>query len=133
VKLDNKVYDVVKAIAMIWLPGLGTLYAVVAGIWHLPAPEQVVGTITGVDAFLGGILKVSTVSYNASDDKYDGVLNVTTQPDGTVVHQLNVQTEPEDIPNQDAFLLKVQNNTAPATPAPPAPTNLTDPRLMRQQ
>ena len=61
--MSNKVYDILKAIALIWLPALGTLYSMLAGIWGLPYAEQVVGTITAVDAFLGVILGISSKQY----------------------------------------------------------------------
>lgn len=62
--MSNKVYDILKKIAMYWLPGLGTLYFTLAGIWGLPYGEQIVGTITAVDTFLGVILGISTAQYN---------------------------------------------------------------------
>ena len=62
--LDNKTYDLLKWIAMIVLPALGTLYFALASIWGLPYGEQIVGTITAIDAFLGAILGVSTHNYN---------------------------------------------------------------------
>lgn len=62
-KLPNKVYDVLKWIAMYLLPALGTLYFALAGIWNFPYGEQVVGTITAVDTFLGVLLGISTAQY----------------------------------------------------------------------
>lgn len=63
-KLNNKVYDILKWIAQYLLPSLGTLYFALAGIWGLPYGEQVVGTITAVDTFIGVILGISTIQYN---------------------------------------------------------------------
>ena len=62
-KLSNETYDVLKWIAQIFLPALGTLYFALASIWGLPFGEQVVGTITAVDAFLGALLQISTINY----------------------------------------------------------------------
>lgn len=62
--MDNKMYDILKWIAQILLPALGTLYFALASIWGLPYAEQIVGTITAVDAFLGAILGISTYMYN---------------------------------------------------------------------
>lgn len=62
--LSNKAYDVLKFIAQIVLPALGTLYFALASIWGFPYGEQIVGTITAVDAFLGALLGISTVQYN---------------------------------------------------------------------
>lgn len=66
-KLNNKMYDILKWIAVLFLPALGTLYFSVAGIWDLPYGEQIVGTITAIDTFLGVILGISTVQYNKSN------------------------------------------------------------------
>ena len=57
-------YDVLKWIAQYFLPAIGTLYFALAGIWGLPYGEQVVGTITAVDTFLGVILGISSAQYN---------------------------------------------------------------------
>lgn len=62
--LKNETYDLLKWIAMIVLPALGTLYFALAAIWGLPYGEQIVGTITAIDAFLGALLGVSTSKYN---------------------------------------------------------------------
>lgn len=61
--MNNKVYDILKWIAQIVLPAAGTLYFALSQIWGLPYGEQVVGTITAVDAFLGAILGVSSMNY----------------------------------------------------------------------
>lgn len=67
--LSNKAYDILKWIAMYLLPALGTLYFALAGIWSFPYGEEVVGTITAVDTFLGVLLGISTAQYN----KVEGV------------------------------------------------------------
>lgn len=69
-KMSNKVYDILKWIAQYLLPALGTLYFALSTIWGLPYGEQVVGTITAIDAFLGAILGISSMQYkkeNAPD------------------------------------------------------------------
>lgn len=63
-KLSNHVYDVLKFIAQIALPALGTLYFALAGIWGFPYGEAIVGTITAVDVFLGALLGLSSAKYN---------------------------------------------------------------------
>lgn len=62
--ISNKMYDILKWIAQIFLPAIGTLYFALAGIWGFPYGEQIVGTITAIDAFLGAILGISTKMYN---------------------------------------------------------------------
>ena len=69
--MSNKVYDILKWIALVVLPALGTLYFALAGIWHFPYGEQVVGTITAIDTFLGAILGISNMQYkkNIKEEK----------------------------------------------------------------
>ena len=67
--MSNKVFDILKQIAMVWLPALGTLYFAFAGIWGLPYAEQIVGTITAIDTFLGAILGITTVQYKKNKGK----------------------------------------------------------------
>lgn len=62
-KMSNKVYDTLKWIAMILLPAVGTLYFALASNWGLPFAEQIVGTVTAFDTFLGVILGISTYQY----------------------------------------------------------------------
>lgn len=62
--MSNKLYDALKWIALILLPAVGTLYFALAGIWGFPYAEQVVGTVTAVDTFLGVILGISSSQYN---------------------------------------------------------------------
>lgn len=62
--MSDKVYNILKWIAMYLLPAIGTLYFAIAGIWQLPYGEQIVGTITAADTFLGVILGISTAQYN---------------------------------------------------------------------
>lgn len=66
--VSDKVYNVLKAIAMYILPALGTLYFALAGIWGFPYGEQIVGTITAVDTFLGVFIKVLQVQYQKKLD-----------------------------------------------------------------
>lgn len=61
---SNKTYDKLKWIAQILLPAIGTLYFALAQIWCFPYAEQIVGTVTAVDTFLGILLGISTYNYN---------------------------------------------------------------------
>lgn len=70
--MNNKIYDILKWIALIVLPAIGTLYFALAGIWHLPYGEEIVGTITAVDTFLGAILGISNMSYKGEKNGKNG-------------------------------------------------------------
>lgn len=61
--MSNKVYDVLKFIATIFLPAFGTLYAALAEVWGLPCAKEVTGTIMAVVTFMGTVLGISSVQY----------------------------------------------------------------------
>lgn len=61
--ISNRTYDILKFVAQIVLPALGSLYFALSTIWGLPYGEQVVGTITAIDAFLGALLGISTAQW----------------------------------------------------------------------
>ena len=70
--MNNKTYDVLKWIAQILLPAVATLYFAIAQIWGLPYGEEIVGTITAIDACLGTLLQISTNQYNKRSDNDAG-------------------------------------------------------------
>ena len=65
--LTNKTYDILKWVAQIALPALGTLYFGLSQIWGLPYGEQIIGTIAVIDTFLGALLGVSTANYRKQE------------------------------------------------------------------
>lgn len=65
-KMNNRLYDVLKYIAQIVLPALGALYFGLSKIWGLPYSTEIVGTIAVLDTFLGTLLGLSTMNYNKS-------------------------------------------------------------------
>ncbi len=67
--MNNKMYDIMKWIALYFLPAVGTLYFALSQIWGLPYSEEIVGTVTAMDAFLGAILGISSVNYHSKEDK----------------------------------------------------------------
>lgn len=82
-KIGSKTYDVLKNVAQIYLPGLGTLYFALAQIWHLPAAEEVTGTVIAVDTFLGLLLGISSASYAARGDQFGGTLAIHENEQGS--------------------------------------------------
>lgn len=66
-EMSDKIYDILKWVALIFIPALGTLYFALSTIWGLPYGEEIVGTLTAVDTFLGALLGISTYQYNKED------------------------------------------------------------------
>jgi len=109
--MSNKLYDALKFCALILFPAFGTLYFTLAGVWGLPNPEGVVGTVVAVDTFLGVILGLSTNSYNKSDEKYDGdVVIVHGAEDSTLRVGVN---DPPSLVGKKEVVLKVLSEAPP--------------------
>ena len=70
-KLNDKIYDILKWLVIIVMPACATLYSALASVWGWPFAEQVTTTITAVDTFLGAVLCISTVNYH-KEDKTNG-------------------------------------------------------------
>lgn len=64
IEMSDKVYDILKWIALVVLPAIATLYAALSGIWGFPYGEQIVGTIAAIDTFFGVVIGVSSIQYN---------------------------------------------------------------------
>lgn len=103
--LSNKMYDQLKFLAMILLPALGALYFAVAGIWGLPKAEEVVGTVTAVDAFLGVVLGISS----NKPESFDGYLapNGTDENTGHPNLKMVITKSPQEALAGKAVRLKV--------------------------
>lgn len=64
-KIPNKVYDILKWILIIVVPAFITLFTLLARTWGWDIPvDAIVATITGIAAFLGVIIGISTHNYN---------------------------------------------------------------------
>lgn len=67
--MSNKVYDVLKWIALVVLPALATFYVGLGQFWNIPYPSQISGTIMLVDTLLGTILGISSINYAKKEEK----------------------------------------------------------------
>ena len=107
--LGSKAYDVLKPVAQIWLPALGTLYFTLAQTLGLPAAEEVVGTIVAVDTFLGAVLGLSSAKFNNPDNadgKFDGKMLVKDEPN-KLTYQMHLNDDPANLAAKDEVLFKV--------------------------
>lgn len=105
--MSNSTFNALRWIAQYLLPGLGTLYFAIAQIWELPYGEQVLGTISALTIFLGGILGVSRAQYNAKSGGVDGELQIdTTDPDKDI-WSLVLNTPLAEIEGRDNVALRV--------------------------
>lgn len=103
-KLKNSTYDKTKFIALVALPAIATFYFAFAGIWNLPHTEQVVGSITAFDAFLGALLHVSTKSYSPVTD---GKIVVDKSDPAKDTYSLEVDTPLDELDQKGTITLQV--------------------------
>jgi len=98
----NETYEKLKWIAQYLLPALGTLYFALSSIWELPYGEQIVGTITAVDAFLGVLLGISSKNYEG-----DGSMIVNTTDPEKDVYRLSLNCPVAELSEKDSVTFKV--------------------------
>lgn len=60
---NNKKYNLLKNIALI-MPLFITLYGAVGEIWEIPYTDKIVLTLTAINAFIGGLVKISNAKFN---------------------------------------------------------------------
>lgn len=63
-EMSNKCYNILEKVCRLWLPALATLYFTLSQIWGLSYGEEIVGTITAIDTFLGICLGISASNYD---------------------------------------------------------------------
>lgn len=105
--ITGPLYDKVKFLAQILLPALGALYFALAGIWGLPAAEEVVGTIVAVDAFLGVLLGISQKNY-IDNEVGEGILHVEETAEGEKAMRLELEHTPEELAGKQEVRFKVE-------------------------
>lgn len=101
---SNNTYDILKWIAQILLPSLGTLYFTLSSLWNLPFTNEVIGTITAVDTFLGFLLERSSAKYQG-----DGVMLVDKSDDDVDVYRMELNGPVESLGDKNSVTFKVKN------------------------
>ena len=67
-KLNNRVYDILKWITMIAIPALTTAYVGLSAVWGWPYATEVAKTSAVICTLLGALLGISTAQYNKGSD-----------------------------------------------------------------
>lgn len=83
--MNDKLYDFLKYVALVILPAIAALYFGLGQIWNLPAVEQIVGTITVLDTFLGIILNKTHSNFAAESRRL-----LSLEPAGDLIVQQNI-------------------------------------------
>lgn len=70
-KLNDRIYDILKWITMIVLPALATAYVGLSAIWGFPYADEVAKTTAVICTLLGALLGISTATYNKDQSGTD--------------------------------------------------------------
>jgi Putative phage holin Dp-1 len=101
--INAGLYNIMKSIALIWLPALTTAYFAIASIWGIPDTTNVIGTITAIDTFLGVALRLTPTPV-------DGHIEVNPQTSELTDLHLTDKTV-SDIASQGVVTLQVHDTT----------------------
>ena len=62
-KMSNKLYDILKWVALVALDAIGLFYQTLSAIWNLPFGDEVLATCVAVSVCLGALLQISSSKY----------------------------------------------------------------------
>lgn len=68
-KLQNKTYDYLKWVCLIFLPAAATFYGLIASTLGWAYTKEILTIIGGLEAFLGSILGISCASYKGEGNE----------------------------------------------------------------
>ena len=100
--LKNKVYDILKWVAMWLLPGMATLWLTLGKVWSFPYTTEIGATISAIDVFLAFILGLSNKNYQG-----DGTLNIDTSDPEKDTYNLELNDDVEELANKKTIMFKV--------------------------
>jgi len=117
--LSQKAYNFLKNLVQLILPGLGTLYVSLAGIWGIPSAEKVSASLAAVALFLGIVLKISAATFEKLGLAFDGEMIVEEGEDGATIRlALNEDSDALLLKDSVSFR-KVVHRDRPLEAAPP--------------
>ncbi len=80
-------YDKLKTMALI-MPLFIVLYEAIGKIWNIPYTDQITMTLTAINAFIGGLVKISNIKYNNTeldkiyDQEEENAMEIETNEEG---------------------------------------------------
>ena len=108
--MSNELYDDIRWLAQYFVPALATFYFAVSTLWGWPYGEQIVGSLSAFNVFLGAILGVSRSKYYKTGGDTDGILRVDTSDPEKDVYKLELLRDIADLPNKKTVTFAVDNS-----------------------
>ena len=69
IKLDDRLYDILKWCVLILIPACTTAYVGLSAIWGWPFAEEIAKTSAVICAFLGTLLGISNLQYKVEGEQ----------------------------------------------------------------
>lgn len=66
-KMSNKLYDILKWVALIALDAIGLFYSTLATIWGFPLGDEVLATCAALSVFIGALIGLSSAQYHKTN------------------------------------------------------------------
>lgn len=66
-KLNNKVYDILKWVSLIALDAVGVAYKGLAEVWNFPFGEEIMTTCTILSILIGTLIGISSINYDRNN------------------------------------------------------------------
>lgn len=107
--LSDGQFKLLRRCVELLLPAIGAFYFAMAELWGWPNPGEVVASIAALTTLLGVVLVVLRNSYEKSDAKFDGQLNVDTSDPERDIFQVDLGDDLPNLASKDAITLKVQS------------------------
>jgi hypothetical protein len=67
--LTNKQYDILKDIALCWMPLIVTFIGVVMTTWNVPHADQIITTLVALNTLMGGVVKYYKTRYDKEQEQ----------------------------------------------------------------
>lgn len=116
--MQSRTYDRLKWVSLVLLPALAAAYFSFGQLLNLPYVEQVVGSITILDTFLGVIIGKSSSNYRelTSSPQLIGNMIVYQDPDGVPTGNFKLEGTVENVVFEEGRLAGFKIKRAPEPP-----------------
>jgi hypothetical protein len=106
--MTSRLYNILSATALVWVPAIGTLVFALGNVWSWNQTENVIGGIMAFDTFLGALLKLTGRKLSTGGAAYVGNLLINTGDPAKDIFSLDITAPLNDIPDMKEIRLKVE-------------------------
>jgi hypothetical protein len=68
-KMNDKVYNVLKWTSLVALDAVGVFYKTLSEIWGFGYGNEILATCAAISLFIGALIGISTINYNKNKEK----------------------------------------------------------------